>query len=332
MTDLDELMIGASESLCAAVRLLRRYADCDAPVLIEGETGTGKELAARQLHYAGPRRARAFVPVNCGALPDTLIEAELFGHRRGAFTDARTARAGLVDHARGGTLFLDEVDALSGKGQVTLLRFLQDRCYRPVGESQSVQADVRVVAATNTPLESLVRAGRFRHDLYYRLSPLCVCLPPLRERGGDVAQLAQHFLDQAARRMGAAAKRWSAQALQRLRAYAWPGNVRELENVSLRAFLHGSQEEIGVAELSLVLPALAAAEPAAAQDGAISPFTVAKARAIATFERGYLTELMRHSYGNVSEAARLCGTERRQLGKLLKKHGIDGRDFRQGMA
>lgn len=325
MADLNNLMLGASVSLKAAVDVLGRYADCDAPVLIEGETGTGKELAARQIHYGGVRRARSFVPVNCGALQDPLIESELFGHRRGAFTDARTSRAGLVEHARGGTLFLDEVDALSPKGQVTLLRFLQDRQYRPVGDSESVQADVRVVAATNASLDALVHDGRFRHDLYYRLSPLCVRLPPLRERGADVALLARHFLDHCARRMGAAPKRWSADALDLLAAYAWPGNVRELENVVLRAFLHSGGGEVGSMELRAALPALRETVAVSRRDSeAISPFMQAKARAIALFERDYLTELMRQCGGNVSLAARLCHTERRQLGKLLKKHGLAG--------
>lgn len=329
MADVDDLMIGTSESLEAAVRVLRRYADCDAPVLIEGETGTGKELAARRIHYGGPRRGRPFVPVNCGALPETLIESELFGHRRGAFTDARVSRAGLVDHARGGTLFLDEVDALSAKGQVTLLRFLQDQRYRPVGESESMQADVRVVAATNASIEALVREGRFRHDLYYRLSPLCVRLPPLRDRGGDVTLLARHFLGQAARRMGATAKCWSGEALALLRAYTWPGNVRELENVALRAFLLAAGSEVGASELAAALPALTCTRVVPpADEAAAASFTQAKAHAIASFERNYLIELMRRCSGNVTRAASLCRTERRQLGKLLKKHGLAGEAFR----
>ena len=323
------VMLGQSKAMQSVRAQLQRYAGHNVQVLIEGETGTGKELAAREIHYDSARRDHPFVPVNCGAIPDSLIENELFGHGRGAFTDAKAAQPGLIDHARGGTLFLDEVDALSAKGQVTLLRFLQDQRYRPVGESESMQADVRVVAATNASIEALVREGRFRHDLYYRLSPLCVRLPPLRDRGGDVALLARHFLGQAARRMGAAAKCWSGEALALLQAHAWPGNVRELENVALRAFLLAAGSEVGAAELAAALPALTCARAAPpAEDATGASFTQAKAHAIASFERNYLIELMRRCSGNVTQAATLCRTERRQLGKLLKKHGLAGETFR----
>ena len=260
-------MIGRSPAFRKALAQLDRIAACDATVLIEGESGTGKELVAREIHYEGPRKDDPFVPVNCGALPDSLLENELFGHSRGAYTDARTAHVGLVELADGGTLFLDEVDALSSKGQTTLLRFLQDRGFRRLGGRRERRTDVRVVAACNRDLQELVDDGAFRPDLLYRLRLLHIRMPPLREREGDAGLLARHFLEVASQRIGA------------------------------------SEPEL------------------AAAPGSLS-FRAAKERAIAAFERSYLTRALRKADGNVSAAARLIGTERRHLGRLIKKHGI----------
>ncbi|MBS0583153.1 MAG: sigma-54-dependent Fis family transcriptional regulator [Proteobacteria bacterium] len=326
-------MIGKSPQLLELLVELRRFAGCDAPVLIEGETGTGKELAARELHYAGVRAGGPFVPVNCGAIPDALVESEFFGHRRGAFTDAKTDHAGLVELARGGSLFLDEVDSLSPKAQVTLLRFLQDSEYRPVGGGHARAADVRVIAATNSQLVELVRRGEFRSDLLYRLNPLYIRVPPLRERIGDVEELAQHFLRSAAKQLASPAKRWHPLALQLLSGHAWLGNVRELESVVMRACLQASADEVGPADLTAALrgvPAHAASAPLLPADPQVACFALAKSRAIALFEHDYLTALMRRAHGNVSEAARLSKTERRQLGKLLKKRGIEPVQFGHG--
>ncbi|HEY8011955.1 MAG TPA: sigma-54 dependent transcriptional regulator [Rudaea sp.] len=318
------MMIGQSVQIRELLAELRRFASCDAPVLIEGETGTGKELAAREIHYSSPRAGRPFVPVNCGALSDSLIESELFGHCRGSFTDAKIDHAGLVEHACGGTLFLDEVDTLSAKAQVTLLRFLQDREYRPVGAVKMRAADVRVVAATNASLAELDKSGRFRSDLLYRLNPLYVRVPPLRERPGDVIELAEHFLQSASKQLATTRKRWRPSALSALRTYAWPGNVRELESVVLRACLHAEGTDVGLPELAAALPELATRVDAEAREHSPSgTFSAAKSRAIASFEHGYLIDLMRRAHGNVSEAARLSSVERRQLGKLLKKRGIE---------
>jgi DNA-binding NtrC family response regulator len=313
------VMLGQSTAIQAVRAQLQRYASCDVQVLIEGETGTGKELAAREIHYASARRDHPFVPVNCGAIPDSLIENELFGHDRGAFTDAKGAQPGLIDHARGGTLFLDEVDALSDKGQVTLLRFLQDNEYRP-----------RVIAATNAGLEQQVASGRFRRDLHYRLNALYLRLPPLRERGEDVAELAAHFIRLVAVRLHGSDKSWGGDAIQALLAYAWPGNVRELENVALRAYMCTEGNVIGSAELQAAEPAFAGTAPMPRRR-ANEPdlgFSAAKLHAIRTFEHDYLTRLMQQACGNISVAARLSGTERRQLGKLLLKHGIETKQFR----
>ncbi|MEP7043842.1 MAG: sigma-54 dependent transcriptional regulator [Dokdonella sp.] len=321
------MLIGHSAATQALLAQLHRFAACAAPVLLEGETGTGKELAAREIHYAGARAEKPFVPVNCGALPDTLIESELFGHRRGAFTDAWKSQPGLIDHAQGGTLFLDEVDSLSPKAQVTLLRFVQDLEYRAVGDRVARAADVRIIAATNASLRQLAGGGGFRSDLLYRLNALYVRIAPLRERCADIVPLARHFLVAAAQRLGTTEKYWSDVALDALVAYAWPGNVRELENVALRACLAAKGDEVGVDELSAVdaafcaeaLPSMAAREPVSRAD----TYRTAKNRAIASFDRSFLTDLLRRAGGNITAAAKLADIERRQLGKLLKKRGIE---------
>ncbi|WP_242691295.1 sigma-54 interaction domain-containing protein [Lysobacter enzymogenes] len=333
-------MIGESEPLRRVRDQLRRYAGCNAPVLIEGETGTGKELAAREIHYASARSLGPFVPLNCGALSDSLLESELFGHRRGAFTDARSSEPGLVEYARGGSLFLDEIDSLSPHAQTALLRLLQNGEFRAVGERPLRTADVRIIAATNASLAATVEAGRFRRDLYYRLNPLYLVLPPLRERGADLPLLACHLLDEAGRRLGGAPRSWSEDALLALARHDWPGNVRELENLILRLCMHCDERRLDLAQLAQAAPAIwgaAARSPAStpahtpmpkpqyheAPDRDESGFAAAKRRAIELFEYGYLTELMQRAGGNVSRAAALSGTERRQLGKMLKRYGIE---------
>lgn len=334
-------MIGESEAFRDAHALLRRYAGCSAPVLIEGETGTGKELAARAVHYASARALGPFVPVNCGALPDALLESELFGHRRGAFTDARSSEPGLVEYAHGGSLFLDEIDSLSPHAQTTLLRFMQNGEFRAVGDRPLRSADVRIIAATNVSLAAAVEAGRFRRDLFYRLNPLCVQLPPLRARDGDVILLARHLLTVVAQQHGLAPRAWQPETLSALARHDWPGNVRELENLILRLYMHSDEQVLGVAELARAEPAiwgpqgsaavaapLAVARAVAAAEARETTatevrFAAAKRCAIARFERDYLIALMRRADGNVSRAALLSGTERRQLGKLLKRHGIE---------
>ncbi len=325
-------MLGQSAAFLSAREELRRYAACDVPVLIEGETGTGKELAAREIHYASSRCDCPFVPVNCGALPDNLIENELFGHERGAYTDAKSAQPGLIDHARGGTLFLDEVDALSAKAQVTLLRFLENSEFRPIGGGNARVSNARVIAATNRSLHQCVADGQFRRDLEYRLNALYIRLPPLREREGDVPLLAMHFLNMAAQRLDGPSKTWTDEATQMLCAYSWPGNVREVENVALRAYMRTDEPVVDVSAIAELVEIVGDKDIEAFGVHATGPmdmrYLVAKGHAMDAFERRYLTHLMMCTSGNVSSAARLSGTERRQLGKLLKKHGIDTRRFR----
>jgi two-component system, NtrC family, response regulator GlrR len=309
-------VIGRSPAFRVVETLIDRMGAFDAPVLIEGETGTGKELAARALHYRGTRRDGPFVPVNCGAIPDTLVENELFGHRRGAFTDARSDQVGLVKLARGGTLFLDEVDGLTPKAQVTLLRFLQDQQFRPLGSRSEERADVRIIAASNRDLERQVAAGEFRLDLLYRLKLMHLSMPPLRERDGDPAFLAAHFIDVASTRYGKPALSLDQGTLAWFERYAWPGNIRELENLVCREFLLADGPKISI---SCPTPGCRAR----AWD-AIANYRQAKHQAIAEFESRFLASLMGRVNGNVSAAARLSGTERRHLGRLLKKYQIPG--------
>jgi len=224
-------LIGRSEAMQAVFRLIETVAQTSSTVLVTGESGTGKELVARAIHFNSPRRDRPFVALNCGAVPETLLESELFGHMRGAFTGADTNKKGLLEVAERGTIFLDEIGETSVSMQVKLLRVLQERRFRRLGGTEESPADIRVVAATNQELSRLVAGGKFREDLYYRINVIPVHLPPLRERREDVSLLADHFLDKHAARAGKAVRSISPEALERLVAYAWPGNVRELENV-----------------------------------------------------------------------------------------------------
>jgi two-component system response regulator GlrR len=310
-------ILGASPAFLATLAQLRRVASSEAPVLIEGETGSGKELVARAVHYWGVRCSGPFVPINCGALPDHLLEAELFGHERGAFTDAKLARRGLVAEANGGTLFLDEVDALSAKAQITLLRFLQDQRYRPLGSSRELSSNVRVVAATNQPLALATQHGSFRCDLMYRLKILHLELPPLRARDGDAECLAQHFVDRLCTQYRLPVKRFDADTLAWIRTHRWPGNVRELENWVHRELLMADGLTISATSRA------ALADGTAASVAPIDNFQHAKAEAVRRFERDYLLTVMRETGGNVTRAAQIAGKERRAFGKLIKKHRVD---------
>jgi DNA-binding NtrC family response regulator len=327
-------MIGQSPRFVAVMKLISRLADSDAPVLIEGETGTGKELAARAIHYGGRRRAKPFVPVNCGAIPENLIENELFGHARGAFTDAGTAGPGLLRLAHQGTLFLDEIDALPARGQVALLRFLQDGRYRPLGAQREEAADARVIVASNRKLETLLEERSFRADLLFRLRVLSLEMPALRERPGDQLLLADHFLGKFAQRYGNTHDKGRTSVDSHTRAwfdsYSWPGNVRELENLIHRAFLlaDGPELRIPVPD-SLFSTRSAHSLLQAAADDAPQTYAVARKQALESFDREYLDDLLRRTQGNVTQAAHLAGKERRALGKFLKKYGIDCSQFRK---
>ena len=314
-------LVGEAPEFANAIAQLDAIARANAPALLIGETGTGKELVARAIHYLSERDARPFVPVNCGSLPDTLLEDELFGHERGAYTDARARRTGLITQAAGGTLFLDEVDSLTPRAQVALLRVLQDHTVRPLGSSSEHRVDVRFLAASNVDLAALVSRHAFREDLYYRLCVLTVRLPPLRERREDILPLARHFLLKHALR-DRVTPRLAPEAESALLAWHWPGNVRELENAVLRGINLAEGPRIQVRDLGLP------PGPDPAGDAAITRrFQDAKRDVVASFERNYLTRLMMDQRGNVSQAARVAGKERRELGRLLRKHHLDPRDF-----
>lgn len=317
-------LVGGSEAFRQAERLLRKLADCDAPVLIEGETGTGKELAARSIHYLSVRRGMPFVPVNCGAIPDNLIESELFGHRKGAFTGAHETKHGLIAQAKGGTLFLDEIDALSCKAQVTLLRFMQDQEYRPLGCASAESGNVRVLAASNADLSKLAESGQFRADLLFRLRVLSVEMPPLRARHGDVELLALHCLARLSEHYGKPIKLLHPSTLVWMNSHHWPGNVRELEHLIHREFLL-SDDPVITYRCERV-DSDRRKRPDRRSFDLEDGFCATKARAIAEFEKRFLAQLLQAAEGNITRAARLAGKERRALGKLIKKYGLEGNE------
>lgn len=318
-------LIGTSSAFEEVLARLCRFSACDAPVLVEGETGTGKELIARAVHYRSERAGGPFVPVNCAALPEALVVNELFGHEVGAYTGAQGRQSGLVDKARGGTIFFDEVDSLPIPAQAVLLRFLQDQEFRPLGAGSTQRGDVRVVAATNTRLTTLVRTGRFREDLFYRLNVLSIVLPPLRARLEDVPLLAEHFLRRLNQQYPGNGRTLTRRAKTALEQHPWPGNVRELENRLHRAYLLASGAVIEADDLDLG-PAVAARDTAP-RTGTPCGFADAKARVVEEFERDYLRRLMATAEGNVSAASRMASKERRAFTRLLKKHGINRQQF-----
>lgn len=315
-----DFLVGESESFLQAIRKARLLARSKAPVLISGETGSGKELFARAIHYQSARSSRPFIPVNCGALPDDLFENELFGHRKGAYTNATSAEKGLIAEAEGGTLFLDEVDALSPAAQIKLLRFLQSGEYRPLGCSRPAVADVRVIAATNTELDQRVEGKLFREDLHYRLNVLSLSIPALRERADDVQDLATHFLAVYAKEHGRSTPRLSEEARVALSNHFWPGNVRELEGVIQRAIVLGDSEIVGLADLDL---------PDSKNQGIseVEQFRLGKSRAIVQFERNFIAKLLATHGGNISHAARAAGKDRRSFQRLVNKYSLNRKSF-----
>lgn len=312
----------ASAASAAIAERLPTLAACGANVLIVGETGTGKEVCAQAVHYLSARAARPMVAVNCGAIPAELVEAELFGHVKGAYTTAHASRSGLVQEAEGGTLFLDDVDCLPLQAQAKLLRFLQEHEYRPLGSNTVRRADVRVVAASNCDLYALARQDRFRQDLFFRLNVLNIALPPLRDRRDDLPVLALHFARRFAKEFDRPARTLSSAALAKIARHDWPGNVRELQHVIERAVVLASGPVLGAADIDidLAMPAGDDLPPASFRD--------AKKRVVDAFERDYIERLLEAHAGNITNAARVAKKDRRALFELIRKHRIEPKRFR----
>ncbi|GAB4318507.1 MAG: sigma-54-dependent Fis family transcriptional regulator [Candidatus Sumerlaeia bacterium] len=313
-------IIGNSNVMQAVYDLIAQCAPTNTTVLLRGETGVGKELVAHAIHYNSPRAGRPFVKVNCAALPETVIESELFGHEKGAFTGALRDRQGRFEIASGGTIFLDEIGDLSPSTQIRLLRVLQEREFERVGSTQPIKVDVRVIAATNRPLEQMIEQGTFRSDLYYRLNVFPIHIPPLRERRSDVLLLADFFVEKYNRQHGKRIKRISTPAIDMLMSYHWPGNVRELENVIERAVLLSRDEVIHGHHLP---PTLQTAEASGTRfDGKLKP-------ALENLERELIVEALKSHAGNMAKAARQLGITERIMGLRVRKYRIDPRRFRR---
>jgi two-component system response regulator HydG len=321
-------IVGVSSAIERVRVLIEHFANSSSATLITGESGTGKELVARALHAGGARRDRPFIAVNCGAIADTLIESELFGHERGAFTGAHARHTGLFDAADGGVLFLDEIGDMPPQTQVRLLRVLQEGEVRPVGATQAHTVDVRVIAATNVDFKRAMRDGKFREDLYYRLSPLRIDLPALRDRLEDIPVIARRLLERHAHGAGRDGVTFSAAAMAALTAYPWPGNVRELSNAIEFALTLSSGPIIDAEQLPSYVPArreapaAAVAAPQARINIEVS-YSQARAETLREFERAYLEELMRVTDGNLSAAARRSGIDRSNLRRMLRQLGIN---------
>jgi DNA-binding NtrC family response regulator len=317
-----EELVGGSAGMRAVVATIDTVAPTDVTVLVLGESGTGKELLVRALHRRSRRREKPFMAINCGALAESVLESELFGHAKGAFTGALTARRGLFDEASGGTIFLDEVGELPPSVQVRLLRVLQEREVRPVGSNTSHSVDVRVVAATNRNLEKDVAAGKFREDLYYRLNVVSIEIPPLRDRMADVPLLAQHFVRKHAARHRRRVDGLDAPALTTLCSYSWPGNIRELENAIERAVVLCSRESVSVDDLPGAVKSSRTADPL------LRAYNLPFAEAKHEFERNYIQHVLRHTQG-AAEAARAAGLDRSNFRRLLRRFDIDVDHLRQ---
>jgi DNA-binding NtrC family response regulator len=307
-------LVGKSPEIHRVAEMVSRVAGTDTTILIEGESGTGKELVARAIHAESPRADRPFVAINCGALPETLLESELFGHVKGAFTGAIATKKGLFEEADQGTLFLDEIGDTSPATQIKLLRVLQEREIRRVGSNAPIKINVRLLAATHRPLEELVREGRFRDDLFYRLNVVAIPLPPLRDRRGDMPLLAAHFLEGAAKRLGKPVPTLSQEALSLLMEYPWPGNVRELENAIERAVLLAQQNVIYPGDLP---PSLRrGAHPGESAPASPKPMRLDEV------ERSHILKTLEDLGWNQARAAEVLGIGRNTLWRKLKEYGI----------
>jgi len=315
-------ILGRSKVVQKLREKINKISLCNVTVLISGETGTGKEIAARAIHYLSRRAGKPFIPVNCGAIPESLFENELFGHVKGAFTDAGLQQTGLVREAEGGTLFLDEIGVLSPHIQVKLLRLLQDKEYKSLGEAKPRKADIRITAATNRDIRSLVKEGMLRKDLYYRLNIASLYIPPLRERMEDIPILVQHFIDKYSKEYDKPTKGLSEDAMRAFMSYSWPGNIRELENKIQQMIVMSS---IPIMDLEDIELPIRGPNP---RESKFECFKITKKNIINSFEKTYLIQLLTEHRGDVPSAARRAGKSRTGLWNLIKKHNISPKQFR----
>jgi len=311
-----DYIVGACPKIEELLTQISIVAQNDVPVIIYGESGTGKELVARAIHYTGKRADRPFVVENCGAIPENLIENELFGHVKGAYTDARTDQKGLFEEAHGGTLFLDEIGELPVTTQVKFLRVLQDGEFKRIGSTRPVRVDVRVIAATNKDLIQAIAEKTFREDLFYRLNVIPVHIPPLRERKEDIPLLINHFLNDFNKELGKAVEGFSPAAIQKMMTYQWPGNVRELKNKVKQAMVLTRNNVITAEDLFFHVPV---------SSNKFQSFKEAKRE----FEKEYISQVLRICQGNISQAARLAKKDRKDFYDVMKKYGIQPEAFRK---
>ncbi len=333
--------VSSSAAMTAFLEVVRRVVDSDAALLLTGETGVGKERLARAIHAEGPNSEGPFIAVNCGGLPETLLESELFGHEEGAFTGASRARRGWFELAHRGSIFLDEIGEMPFHLQVKLLRFLQEHEIQRLGSERSIHVNVRVMAATNQDLEALVKAGRFRSDLYYRLSVVTLSIPPLRDRREDIPELIESYIDYLQYRIGRPIKGIQPAAIEAMCRYAWPGNVRELINVVERAMLLCRDGEISLADLPGAIRACSQQPPGAAAptfplpggampDAWLSlPWTQARQHALDACERAYLEGLLAKTRGRVGQTAKMAGVSPRSIYEKMKRHGLTKETYRK---
>ena len=320
-------LVGKSQKMQRVYETVQMVAKTDFTVLITGESGTGKDLVAHAIHALSGRRSRQFVAVNCPTVPENILESELFGYRKGAFTHATQNRIGLIQEAHGGTLFLDEIGDISTTIQTKLLRVLQEKEIKPLGDTKSIIVDVRVIASTNRNLDEKIKRGEFREDLFYRLNVLPIALPPLRERREDILLLVDHFLRKRRRELDRPEKSISMELMERFLRHPWEGNVRELENLITRGILYAPRDEIRPEDVGFLEPP--AALSCLVTDNILDfPYRDAKEALLQRFNTEYIGGLLTATQGNVSQAAQLCGMERQALQQVMRRYGIRAEDYR----
>ncbi len=318
-------ILGKSKAVQGLHEKIDKISLCDVNVLISGESGTGKDLSARAIHYLSCRAGKPFIPINCSAIPESLFENELFGHVKGAFTDASIQQIGLVKEAEGGTLFLDEVGVISPFIQVKFLRLLQDKEYKPLGDPKPRKADMRIIAATNRDLQSLIKEGEFREDLFYRLNIVSLHIPPLRERKEDIPILVKHFINKYSKEYKKPIQEISEDAMRTFISYSWPGNIREVENKIQQIIVMSTTSVINAKNAQLALSELS--DPGT-KESKFEYLKANKKKVIESFERTYLTQLLIEHRGHVVSAAKRAGKSRTGLWNLLKKYNLSPKQFR----